>query len=99
MKNPNEPRTPSEAKINANRENAQKSTGPRSAEGKAASSRNRLLHGLRTGHKYREMNGIPQGSHQTRQARTQHPAPSTAARNAAAAPAARLLDISVRYSC
>ena len=55
-----------------------------------------LLTGPRTGHKYREMNGVPQGSHQTRQARTQHPAPSTAARNAAAA---RLLDISVRYSC
>ena len=47
MKNPNEPRTPSEAQINANRENAKKSTGPRTAEGKAASSRNRLLHGLR----------------------------------------------------
>jgi hypothetical protein len=45
--NPNEPRTPSEAKINANRENAKKSTGPRTAEGKNASSRNRLLHGLR----------------------------------------------------
>ena len=36
-----------EAQINANRENAQKSTGPRTAEGKNASSRNRLLHGLR----------------------------------------------------
>jgi hypothetical protein len=47
MKNPNEPCQPSEAKINANRENAKKSTGPRTAEGKAASSRNRLLHGLR----------------------------------------------------
>src|ERR1019366_7398116 len=33
--------------INANRENAKKSTGPRTDEGKAASSRNRLLHGLR----------------------------------------------------
>src|ERR1035438_3428178 len=44
MNNPNEPRTPSEAKINTNRENAKKSTGPRTAEGKAASSRNRLLH-------------------------------------------------------
>src|ERR1022692_3838684 len=47
MNNPNEPRTPIEAQINANRENAKKSTGPRTAEGKAASSRNRLLHGLR----------------------------------------------------
>src|ERR1022692_661146 len=47
MNNPNEPRTPTEAQINANRENAKKSTGPRTAEGKAASSRNRLLHGLR----------------------------------------------------
>ncbi|HUE24261.1 MAG TPA: hypothetical protein VMQ86_21445 [Bryobacteraceae bacterium] len=36
-----------EAQINANRENAKKSTGPRTAEGKNASSRNRLLHGLR----------------------------------------------------
>jgi hypothetical protein len=35
------------AQTNANRENAQKSTGPRTAEGKNASSRNRLLHGLR----------------------------------------------------
>ncbi|HXM42424.1 MAG TPA: hypothetical protein VN924_14315 [Bryobacteraceae bacterium] len=47
MKNPNEPRTLTEAQIAANRENAKKSTGPRTAEGKAASSRNRLLHGLR----------------------------------------------------
>jgi hypothetical protein len=46
-KDPNEPRTPTEAQIDANRENAKKSTGPRSPEGKAASSRNRLLHGLR----------------------------------------------------
>src|ERR1035438_3053864 len=41
MNNPNEPRTPTEAQINANRENAKKSTGPRTAEGKSASSRNR----------------------------------------------------------
>jgi hypothetical protein len=47
MKNTNAPRTSTEAQINANRENAKKSTGPRTAEGKAASSRNRLLHGLR----------------------------------------------------
>ena len=47
MKKTNEPRTPTEAQINANRANAKKSTGPRTAEGKAASSRNRLLHGLR----------------------------------------------------
>ena len=47
MKPTNEPRTPTEAQINANRENAKKSTGPRTAAGKAASSRNRLLHGLR----------------------------------------------------
>ena len=46
-KDPNEPRTATEAQIDANRENAKKSTGPRTAEGKAASSRNRLLHGLR----------------------------------------------------
>src|ERR1017187_381671 len=47
MKKTNEPRTPTEAQINANRENAKKSTGPRTAERKSASSRNRLLHGLR----------------------------------------------------
>ena len=35
-----------EAQINANRRNAQKSTGPRSPEGKAATSRNALKHGL-----------------------------------------------------
>src|ERR1022692_3955456 len=39
MKKTNEPRTPTEAQINANRENAKKSTGPRTAEGKSASSR------------------------------------------------------------
>src|SRR5580698_8926844 len=44
---PNEPRTLSIARIDANRENAKKSTGPRTPEGKAASSRNRLVHGLR----------------------------------------------------
>jgi hypothetical protein len=38
----------SEARIKANRENAKKSTGPRSPAGKAASSRNRLGHGLCT---------------------------------------------------
>src|ERR1017187_2991745 len=51
IKNTNQPRTPPEAQINANRQNAKKSTGPKTAEGKAASSRNRrrnrLLHGLR----------------------------------------------------
>ena len=36
-----------QAQIEANRRNARKSTGPRTAAGKAASSRNRLLHGLR----------------------------------------------------
>ncbi len=46
-KNSNEPRTPTQAQIDANRENAKKSTGPRTAAGKAASSRNRLMHGLR----------------------------------------------------
>jgi hypothetical protein len=47
MQNTENPRTTTEAQINANRENAQKSTGPRTAEGKAASSRNGLKHGLR----------------------------------------------------
>jgi hypothetical protein len=37
---------PSEAQIAANRANAQKSTGPRSAEGKARSSSNARRHGL-----------------------------------------------------
>lgn len=35
-----------QAQIEANRRNARKSTGPRSAEGKAASSRNAVTHGL-----------------------------------------------------
>ncbi|MCL5278376.1 MAG: hypothetical protein M1376_00520, partial [Planctomycetes bacterium] len=35
-----------EAQIEANRANAQKSTGPRTAEGKAIVSRNALTHGL-----------------------------------------------------
>ena len=46
MQNTENPRTTTEAQINANRENAKKSTGPRTAEGKAASSRNGLKHGL-----------------------------------------------------
>ncbi len=36
----------STARIEANRRNAQQSTGPRTAEGKAASSRNALRHGI-----------------------------------------------------
>lgn len=40
------PRSPSPAQIQANRANAKKSSGPRSAAGKAASSRNGLTHGL-----------------------------------------------------
>ncbi len=39
-------KTTSEAKLAANRRNAQKSTGPRSEEGKAQSCRNALTHGL-----------------------------------------------------
>jgi len=35
-----------EAQLNANRQNARKSTGPRTPKGKAASSRNSLEHGL-----------------------------------------------------
>jgi len=40
------PRVTSPARIRANRENAKKSTGPRTARGKAISSRNALTHGL-----------------------------------------------------
>src|SRR5580658_5590675 len=39
----------SEKQLAANRRNAEKSTGPRTAEGKSNSSRNNLRHGL-TGH-------------------------------------------------
>jgi hypothetical protein len=46
MDKTNAPRTSTEGQINANRESAKKSTGPRTAEGKAASSRNGLKHGL-----------------------------------------------------
>ena len=46
MKNTDPPHTATEDQVNANRQNAKKSTGPRTAEGKAASSRNGLKHGL-----------------------------------------------------
>jgi hypothetical protein len=46
MKNTARPRKATEAQIDANRQNAQRSTGPRSAQGKDASSRNGLQHGL-----------------------------------------------------
>jgi len=38
-----------EAQINANRENAKKSTGPRTPAGKTISSRNSLVHGMTSG--------------------------------------------------
>jgi len=47
MKKTTEPRTPSQAQIDANRRNALKSSGPRTPAGKDTSSRNRLVHGLR----------------------------------------------------
>jgi hypothetical protein len=40
------PRIPSEARLAANRANAQRSTGPRTAEGKARSSQNAVKHGF-----------------------------------------------------
>ena len=40
------PRLISERKVKANRENAKKSTGPRTARGKAFSRRNAVKHGL-----------------------------------------------------
>ena len=45
---PTNPSTPpvSEARLRANRENAKKSTGPKTARGKAYSRRNALKHGL-----------------------------------------------------
>jgi hypothetical protein len=46
MKNTDTPHTATEAQIDANRRNAQKSSGPHTAEGKTASSRNALKHGL-----------------------------------------------------
>lgn len=41
-----EPRKTTDRKAETNRENAQKSTGPKSPAGKATSSKNRLSHGL-----------------------------------------------------
>ena len=43
---PNKSTTVSERKLKANRENAKKSTGPRTSQGKAYSRRNALKHGL-----------------------------------------------------
>jgi hypothetical protein len=46
MNKTDNPSAPTEAQINANRQNARKSSGPKTDEGKAASSRNGLKHGL-----------------------------------------------------
>jgi hypothetical protein len=46
MEKTDAPHIATEAQMNANRLNAQKSTGPRTPEGKAAASRNSLTHGL-----------------------------------------------------
>ena len=48
-----------EAQTNANRENAKNSTGPRTPEGKAISSRNSLVHGLTSG-KFLPPDGDPE---------------------------------------
>ena len=50
-----------EAQMNANRENAKKSTGPRTPEGKATSSRNSLVHGMTSG-KFLPPDGDPEES-------------------------------------
>jgi hypothetical protein len=47
------------AQMNANRENAKKSTGPRTPEGKAISSRNSLVHGMTSG-KFLPPDGDPE---------------------------------------
>jgi len=44
--NPEEPKKPSDAKLAANRANAQRSTGPKTEAGKQASAKNSLNHGL-----------------------------------------------------
>jgi hypothetical protein len=49
----------SQAQTNANRENAKKSTGPRTPEGKAISSRNSLVHGMTSG-KFLPPDGDPE---------------------------------------
>ena len=50
LRHPDTPPQPSrpisQARLEANRANAQKSTGPRTPEGKARSSRNAITHGL-----------------------------------------------------
>jgi hypothetical protein len=48
-----------EAQMNANRENAKKSTGPRTPEGKNISSRNSLVHGMTSG-KFLPPDGDPE---------------------------------------
>jgi hypothetical protein len=53
----------SQARIDANRANAQHSTGPKSPAGKAASSQNRLTHGLvYTGDNFRVLGGEDQSA-------------------------------------
>jgi hypothetical protein len=57
MKNQGDIKRPiSPRKLEANRRNAQKSTGPRTAEGKAKSSRNSYTHGLYSSRLYRDEN-------------------------------------------